>query len=151
MTTLLTPPDQVRTGAPVEVDEQAARRALRAQLARLEAELAGLREAGPARPAAMRRAAPRLLSLADLESARDDLSARIRAAQLAAGERAAVQEDSRRLREEMLLDPEGHRWVRVSNADVGEPGCCDWHVRPRLGLIGMLLNWWRVVVSSGCP
>jgi hypothetical protein len=24
-------------------------------------------------------------------------------------------------------------------------------VRPRLGLIGMLMGWWRVVISSGCP
>jgi hypothetical protein len=34
---------------------------------------------------------------------------------------------------------------------VGARGCGDWHVRPRLGLLGMLMNWWRVVVSSGCP
>jgi hypothetical protein len=39
----------------------------------------------------------------------------------------------------------------VTNADVGEPGCRDWHVRPRFGLLGMLAGWWRVVVSSGCP
>ena len=36
-------------------------------------------------------------------------------------------------------------------ADVGEPGCGRWHSRPRLGLIGMLMGWWRVKVSSGCP
>ena len=36
-------------------------------------------------------------------------------------------------------------------ADIGEPGCHDWHVRPRFGLLGMLAGWWRVVVSSGCP
>ena len=35
--------------------------------------------------------------------------------------------------------------------DIGEPGCRDWHVRPRFGLLGMLAGWWRVVVSSGCP
>jgi hypothetical protein len=39
--------------------------------------------------------------------------------------------------------------VRVSNADIGEPGCKHWHVRPRLGLIGMLAGWWHVKVSSG--
>ena len=41
--------------------------------------------------------------------------------------------------------------VCVSNEDVGEPGCRDWHVRPRFGLLGMLMRWWRVIVSSGCP
>ena len=53
--------------------------------------------------------------------------------------------------EKMLLDPESHRWVHVSNEDIGEPGCTHWHVRPRFGLLGMLMRWWRVVVSSGCP
>jgi hypothetical protein len=24
-------------------------------------------------------------------------------------------------------------------------------VRPRWGVLGMLMNWWRVVISSGCP
>ena len=26
-----------------------------------------------------------------------------------------------------------------------------WQVRPRLGLIGMLMGWWQVKLSSGCP
>jgi len=34
---------------------------------------------------------------------------------------------------------------------VGEPGCGVWQVRPRLGLIGMLMGWWQVKLSSGCP
>jgi hypothetical protein len=51
----------------------------------------------------------------------------------------------------MLLDPGAHRWVRVSNADIGEPGCKTWHVVPRLGLVGMLAGWWHVKISSGCP
>ena len=51
----------------------------------------------------------------------------------------------------MLRDPGRHRFVRVSAADVGEPGCGVWHVRPRLGLIGMLMGWWQVKLSSGCP
>jgi hypothetical protein len=41
--------------------------------------------------------------------------------------------------------------VRVTQAQVGEPGCGFWEVRPRLGLIGMLMGWWCVKVSSGCP
>ena len=51
----------------------------------------------------------------------------------------------------MLRDPARHRFVRISAADVGEPGCGVWHVRPRLGLIGMLMGWWQVKLSSGCP
>ena len=35
--------------------------------------------------------------------------------------------------------------------DLGEPGCGAWEVRPRLGLIGMLMGWWQVKLSSGCP
>ena len=26
-----------------------------------------------------------------------------------------------------------------------------WYVKPRLGLIGMLMGWWEVKLSSGCP
>jgi hypothetical protein len=51
----------------------------------------------------------------------------------------------------MLLAPERHRWERITSADLGEPGCRVWQVRPRLGLIGMLMGWWRVKISSGCP
>ena len=135
----------------VEVDERAARRALMAQIARLEGELGALPDAGVAEPAPAPTAAPRLLSLAQLEETRDKLVGRIDAARRAAGERALVQEEARMLREEMLLDPQAPRFVRVTNADVGEPGCRDWHVRPRFGLLGVLMRWWRVVVSSGCP
>ena len=66
-------------------------------------------------------------------------------------ERTAVEEQFRCRIEEMLLDPEAHKWVRVSNANIGEPGCKHWHVRPRWGILGMFLNWWRVRISSGCP
>jgi hypothetical protein len=41
--------------------------------------------------------------------------------------------------------------VRVANRDLGENGCGVWQVRPRLGLIGMLMGWWQVKLSSGCP
>jgi hypothetical protein len=53
--------------------------------------------------------------------------------------------------EEMLADPAGHRWARVRRDELGDPGCGAWEVRPRAGLLGMLLNWWRVKLSSGCP
>ncbi len=51
----------------------------------------------------------------------------------------------------MLLAPGRHKWARVTQADVGEPGCGAWESRPRLGLIGMLMGWWQVKLSSGCP
>ena len=97
------------------------------------------------------RGGPRLLSLAELEELRDDLAA-LRAARPpgAVGSHlhrgavpAADRGDAAR--------PEGHKWVRVANEDIGEPGCKHWHVRPRWSLIGMLMGWWRVVISSGCP
>ena len=147
MTTLLTPAPSPRL-PDVVVDEAAARRALHAQIARLEEEAAAL---DPLADLSTARPVPRLLSLGELESVRDDLAERVhqrRLADDAAGER---QEGFRCLREEILLDPAAHPHVRVSNADIGEPGCHDWHVRPRFGVLGMLMRWWRVIVSSGCP
>ncbi len=51
----------------------------------------------------------------------------------------------------MIAEPDEHRWVIVSNRDIGQPGCRHWHSRPRWGLLGMLMGWWRIRVSSGCP
>jgi hypothetical protein len=51
----------------------------------------------------------------------------------------------------MRRAPERYRWATVTSAELGEPGCTVWRVRPRLGLIGMLMGWWRVKISSGCP
>ncbi len=136
-------------------DERAARQALRDQIRRLEDELAGLfTEAWPRGPAPApvpRAGGPRLLGFEQLEWLRDDLAHRVAEARHAVAERTAEQEGHRVRIEEMLLDPESHRWVRVSNADIGEPGCKSFHVRPRGGILGMLANWWRVVISSGCP
>jgi hypothetical protein len=139
-------------------DERAARGSLRRQIARLEEELAGLVTSGwpvreaiaPAGGASGARGA-RVLGMGELEARRDELSERVQAAKAQLARRAAEHEDNRRLIEEMQLDPDGHRWVRVTNEDIGEPGCKNWHVRPRTGVLGMLMGWWRVVVSSGCP
>jgi hypothetical protein len=137
-------------------DERAGRRTLRRQIARLEDELAGLVTSAWGHTDAIaqppsRTDGARLLPLGELEARRDELSERVRAAKKAVAERTAAEERSRRLIEEMQLDPEGHRWVRVTNTDIGEAGCKNWHVRPRAGLLGMLMGWWRVIVSSGCP
>ena len=61
------------------------------------------------------------------------------------------QELARGRLEAIMLDPAAHRWERVTHEDIGEPGCRQCHARPRLGLLGLLMNWWRVIISSGCP
>jgi hypothetical protein len=136
-------------------DERAARRSLLDQVSRLEEEFAQLFSSAWPRQgfdwSTRSRGGPRLLSLAELEEIRDDLAGRVARVTRALGERTQVEEEYRCLIEEMLLEPERHKWIRVANEDIGEPGCKHWHVRPRWGLLGMLMNWWRVVVSSGCP
>ncbi|HEY8467322.1 MAG TPA: hypothetical protein VIL04_11015 [Solirubrobacterales bacterium] len=94
---------------------------------------------------------PRVLDVAELERVRDALAARLSEVQRALAERAEAQEESRLLLERMIAEPERYPWVRISNEHLGERGCRHWHSRPRLGLIGMLLGWWRVKLSSGCP
>ena len=136
-------------------DERPARRTLLDQIARLEDELAQLFCSTWPRKgfewSVSSRNGPRMLSLAELESLRDELAERLSSARRALSDRTWVEEQHRRRIEEMLLEPEKHKWIRVSNEDIGEPGCKHWHVRPRWGLLGMLLSWWRVRVSSGCP
>ena len=153
MAATLTPPIAARI--PVEVDERAARAALREQIARLEERLAAhVTTAFPRSPTPPRVGGSngaRLQTLAELEERRDALDAclaRMRRELDTAGER---QERARGRMEAIMLDPAAHRWERVSHEDIGEPGCRQCHARPRLGLLGLLMNWWRVVISSGCP
>jgi hypothetical protein len=136
--------------------ERAARRTLRAQIARLERQLGTtLLAAFPhvGEPAAVLAPVhgPRLLGLGELERVRDDLAERLRAARVVVAQRAELEAGSRALLEEMLRDPARHRWVRLPVADLGERGCGAYHVRPRLGVVGMLMGWWHVKLSSGCP
>ena len=136
-------------------DEGPARRALRAQIARLESKLARLTaEAKPRDHIAWSiggEAGPRLLGIGELERVRDDLAERLHEVRETLAARAAREAEQRALLQRMMRDPARHRFVRISAADVGEPGCGVWHVRPRLGLIGMLMGWWHVKLSSGCP
>lgn len=139
-----------------EIDERLARAELRRQIGRLERELAGLfasafghvevdcRVPAPA-------TGPRLIGLGELEAVRDALADRISEARRAIDQRRQLEARNRELLERMLAEPAELKWVRVSRADVGEPGCGHWHSRPRLGLLGMLMGWWQVKVSSGCP
>jgi hypothetical protein len=147
----------VLAGSVVRLDERAARRTLLDQVGRLEGELASVfcatwpRTEMPRPAVAGPGGGPRVLSLAELEELRDELAARVSDARKALSDRTWVEDQNRRLIEEMMLAPERYKWQRVSAEDIGEPGCKHWHVRPRLGIVGMLMNWWRVVISSGCP
>ncbi|HEX2161487.1 MAG TPA: hypothetical protein VHF88_06675 [Thermoleophilaceae bacterium] len=141
------------TGA---VDERPARRALQAQIERLEADLASLFVASWPRKGLefgvdLEGGRPRIRDLGELEQIRDALAERVADARRDLRARHAAEDANRHLIGDMLECPERHRWVRVSNADIGEPGCHHWHVVPRWGPVGMFANWWRVKISSGCP
>jgi hypothetical protein len=149
-----TPPPGLDT-ALYEHDERAARADLRRQIAAMEALLGRLFgsafprtgiEFGVAAPGG-----PRILPVDELERIRDSLAARLQEVKGRLHDHAYVEELNRELIEEMAADPGSHKWIRVSNEDIGEPGCRHWHSRPRWGLLGLLMGWWRVKVSSGCP
>jgi hypothetical protein len=141
------------------VDERAARRSLRAQIARLERELGEavfasfphVREPELLAGAAASVRGPRLLGLGELERVRDELAERVRRARVVVAQRAELEADSRALLEEMLRDPARYRHVYLPLADLGEPGCGAYQVKPRLGIVGRLMGWWQIKLSSGCP
>lgn len=145
--------------APRTVDRPAelrrARQGLRDQIARLERQLADVFVSAfphlPLDVAVPACGGPRVLTFGELEDLRDLLVGRVRHARLALAERSEQQVHNRELLERMMLEPGRYRYVRVSNSDLGDGGCGEWHVRPRLGLIGMLAGWWHVKLSSGCP
>ena len=150
---ILTPP----IAAPATpADELAARRSMRTQIAKLERELAeafvtAFPMGGLPQTSSPPTRDPRILTLGELERVRDELAERLQAARVTIAERADLQAAHRVTLERMLLDPASHRFTRVSCRDLGERGCGVWQVRPRLGLIGMLMGWWQVKLSSGCP
>jgi hypothetical protein len=144
------------TGLRVGGDERLARVELRRQIGRLEHELSRLgAEAFPrleldtAVPAYLRE--PRVADLQELERVRDALATRIAGARIALRDRAELEARNRELLRQMMAVPAEHKWIRISRTDIGEPGCGHWHSRPRLGPLGMLMGWWCVKVSSGCP
>src|SRR3954453_20531665 len=140
---------------PTEVDDAAIRRQLRDQVARLESELGALFCSTYPRTGfewnVRARGGPRLLSLSELEELRDDLAARLQHNRRMLADRTYVEDQYRCRIEEMLLEPERHKYVRVRAEDIGERGCKQWHVLPRFGPIGIPMNWLRVKISSGCP
>lgn len=145
-----------RAALRIDGDERLARVELRRQIGRLEAQLGSLfADAFPRVEIGVGVGAlskePRALGLGELEAIRDSLATRIGVARHQLRDRAELETRNRELLERMLTAPAEHKWLRISRADVGEPGCGTWHSRPRLGPLGMLMGWWRVKVSSGCP
>jgi len=143
------------TDVRVIADERVARAQLRGQIAALEAQLSDAVVTafphGGVHSAVGAPGGPRVLTLGELERIRDALADRVAQARAVLAERGERQEASRVLLERMLLEPGRYKFVRVANRDLGEGGCGIWQVRPRLGLIGMLMGWWQVKLSSGCP
>jgi hypothetical protein len=151
----------------------AARRSLLGQIARLERELVEQRCSTWPRTHLEPRAQPdrhdrcgwlatvpgsaghgrgaRVLGIDRLEALRDELVETVSAERRALASRTLAEEESRRLREELMLDPAANAGARVRNADAGEGGCGEVRSEPVGGVLGMLMGWWRVVVSSGCP
>jgi DNA-binding transcriptional regulator YhcF (GntR family) len=154
------PLDQAPLEAPeveppdTEVDERLGRRELRRQIARLEAQLApypaeARRPGEPTHP--LLRPKEHVPNMAELEAIRDDLVERLKRARGLAERRGERQHRARAHLEEMVSDPNVHKWETVSKQDLGEPGCGSLEVQPRWGPVGALMNWWRVKISSGCP
>lgn len=138
--------------------ERAARQTLRAQVAKLELELANIVASGfpfirPNVPGRLEESfgGPRMLTLAELERSRDRLAMRVREASEQSSRRRELEGRARELLADMKLEPGSYKFVRLPAVSVGEKGCGVWQVRPRLGLIGMLAGWWHVKLSSGCP
>ena len=146
--------------APVDVEERLladrrVRSELRRQIALLERRLGELFAAAfPRKGIEWRVGAeggPRVLDVAQLERVRDALATRLRAAEAEVARRGRIEERNRQRLEEMLVAPEHHRGLLITAHDIGEPSCRTWRSVPRLGVVGMLMGWWRVKISSGCP
>ena len=147
------PPATALEAAPSAEDEASARRGLRSQIAKLEAELApytehlGLSDD----PAPVTEPAGRIAGIGELEAIRDGLLDRLDAARAAAGESSRRESGAREKLRRMVEDPSAHRYEVVTNEELGEPGCTTYEVRPAWGPVGALMNWWQVRVSGGCP
>jgi DNA-binding transcriptional regulator YhcF (GntR family) len=136
-----------------ESEDRAVRRELRRQIQRLEGELTyywrELGEAGrPTRPSWVQ---GHVAGVEELERTRDELMNQLRDAQKAAEQHAREHLRAHDRRAAMLADPAAHRWEVVTAEQTGEPGCTTWQVAPRYGPLGVVMKWWRVKVSGGCP
>jgi hypothetical protein len=141
-------------GRPSRAAELAARRSLKAQIARLDHDICSIvadrfPHVPPPAPAGSH--GPRLLDLGELERSRDQLAGQLQELRSLASARAAHERAAREQLERMKLEPGRYKFTRLPVKDLGQGGCGVWEVRPRLGLVGMLAGWWQVKLSSGCP
>lgn len=136
-------------------DASLLRRELRAQIARLERELAHYAWHDPRHPTPggplTAQPVGRIASVEELEQARGEMIERLARLRGEAERRGAGHEQARAHVEDMIADPRGHRWEIVTAEGTGDPGCKSWRVVPRYGPLGAIMGWWRVKVSSGCP
>ncbi len=134
-------------------DQRGARKELRRQIARLEAELASFpRELQPPPdPDVHPHHGARIAGVEELERTRDSLLDRIAEVRAADTKRERVRSKARSQVEAMVREPEANKWSWVSSEDTGDPGCKEWRVTPRYGPVGAAMGWWRVKVSGGCP
>jgi hypothetical protein len=125
------------------------------QIARLEHELsaatAGLDPSRRPQAKASRTAKPHVLSTAELESTRDALVARLAEAEDLVARQRVDRAEARALLKRMDEAPAHFRWTKVTTKDMGAEGCRTWQSVPVMGPIGVLGNWWRIRMSSGCP
>jgi DNA-binding transcriptional regulator YhcF (GntR family) len=135
----------------LQADEAVARRELRRQIGRLEAQLAGYQRQLDVPPGTMWPSEPRIAGAAELEATRDTLLRQLAEVRAAEERQATRERRAREVRDAIVADPAGHRWEVVSSAETGEDGCVSWEVAPRMGPLGALMRWWRVRVSGGCP
>ena len=96
---------------------------------------------------------PRVLGVAELERVRDALAVeaarRLRPSWAGA---ARPRRRNRGLLEAMVAEPRALPvGAAVRARTSASRGCRHWHSRPRWGILGMLMGWWRVKLSSGCP
>lgn len=135
----------------VDAPEGAARRELRRQIGKLEAELAAYPPDPSSGPVPLHVAEPRIAGVPELSATRDSLLTAIATARQAAALRSRRERRAREVRDAIVADPAAHRWEVVSAAETGEEGCTTWQVAPRMGPLGALMSWWRIKVSGGCP
>lgn len=136
-----------------ETDELEARKAIRADICRLERDLANMVVTSfPMAERIHKSEQPlrfgRVLSSDELEFVRDDLAEQVRWAQAEQSVRAESQEEYRAQLEAMVQDPGEHRSRRISQKQLGEHGTGIYHVSPRLWVIGRLAGWYHVKLSG---
>jgi hypothetical protein len=133
------------------VDEAAARRDLRAQIARLDRRLAA---ACATAPVPRRREAPRGRGCSTSpSSSASATSSRRRSPSRGVRPAAPAPRTATRGCGSRRSSP-----IRAGTAtsasrlhELGLPGCGVYRARPRFGAVGRLAGWWEITLSSGCP